>query len=101
MTVKSDKCYGGERLTKKGRERINRDGELIVNPELAKSILPTESGFFFGNTEYDDNYLYDLRYTSNLIGAILDKVTEASDGWGHVVKGGSPWMLDFYYQASW
>jgi hypothetical protein len=44
--------------------------EVIGNHELAPVILPTENGFFFGGTDYDQYYFEDLEQTIN----IIDKV---------------------------
>lgn len=35
----------------------------IKDPTKAKELLPTKSGFFFGNTQYDGSYLNKLKYT--------------------------------------
>jgi len=55
-------------------------GELDEN-----KYLPTQEGFFFGSTEYDNFYFKDLQHTVKG----LDKVLELDDTW------------DFYYRASW
>lgn len=36
-------------------QRINKDHSL------ADSLLPTQSGFFFGGTDYDEYYFYDIQ----------------------------------------
>lgn len=54
--------------------------------ELAKQTLPTQSGFFFGSTEYDSYYFDDLKYAVTLISAELDAVPD------HQV---------WFYEASW
>lgn len=57
----------------------------IINKERTPAeTLPTTSGFFFGTTEYDDNYMYDLESTIEQLEPLLDEVG-----------------YDFYYQASW
>ena len=40
--------------------------------KVASSILPTESGFFFGSTEYGDWYLSDLRQTVEMLEPLLE-----------------------------
>ena len=47
------------------------------------TILPTESGFFFGSTEVDEGYWCDIKYT-------LEKLEE-------IVK----LDLEFHYHANW
>ncbi len=61
------------------------DVEVFENTELAEELLPTQSGFFFGGTEYDQWYVHGLDETINQIEPLLQ---EEGDG-------------DFYYQASW
>lgn len=41
--------------------------EVLKNPREADNILPTQSGFFFGSTEYDEYYFDDLRDTIEII----------------------------------
>ena len=33
---------------------------VIENHELAGELLPTQDGFFFGSTEYDDEYFKNV-----------------------------------------
>lgn len=47
--------------------------EVLNNPKKAKELLPTESGFFFGPTEYDEWYFSDLRDTIEIIDWALDQ----------------------------
>ena len=56
------------------------------NEAVAQEWLPTESGFFFGSTSYDEYYWSDLDYTLKELNRVLDS---ASD------------RVDFSYQASW
>lgn len=60
--------------------------EVIVNHSKANKILPTQEGFFFGGTDYDDYYYQDLEYTKNELEKILSKPED--DG-------------TFYYTSSW
>ena len=52
---------------------------------LANGQLPTQEGFFFGNTEYDEGYYDDLRYTVECINQALTL----------------PEQWDFEYHSSW
>ena len=61
--------------------------KVLQKHELGEELLPTEEGFFFGSTDYDEWYFKDLEYTKNL----LDKVIEFVDGSDYEV----------IYQASW
>jgi len=86
-TEKSSKCYAGESWDKNGHKILHRDGEKITNPELAEKILPTKSGFFYGSTDYDDDYLEDVKHT-------LEIMTKALDLYKDV-------KWEFYYTSSW
>lgn len=44
---------------------------VLENPDLAREILPTAEGFFFGSLEYDESYFDDLRDTVKTIDNIL------------------------------
>ena len=39
--------------------------------EKAKLLLPTQSGFFFGGTEYDEYYISELKRTRDILGKYL------------------------------
>ena len=66
---------------------IKIDGKYIKDPTLAEELLPTESGFFFGSTDYDEYYVEDLK---NTIKELEPELKE--------VKGQYP---DYEYNASW
>lgn len=55
--------------TVKDREAIPNyiDGFIIDNQELCKELLPTQSGFFFGNTDYNQFYLQDIKLTLEIV----------------------------------
>ena len=59
------------------KKRINElidDCKKVLNkPELAKDILPTSSGFFFGSTEYDEWYFNQLENTVLMLERILQE----------------------------
>ena len=40
---------------------IDRCERVLNNHDLAHSLLPTQSGFFFGNTDYDEWYFHDVK----------------------------------------
>jgi hypothetical protein len=40
-----------------------QDGQVINSSTVAKRLLPTQSGFFFGSTDYDQWYYEDLERT--------------------------------------
>lgn len=61
------------------------DGKVIEDPTVASELLPTSSGFFFGNTDYNEWYLQDVIETAKFLEEEL-----AKDDRG-----------DYYYQSSW
>lgn len=60
-------------------------GQVIAQKAIAATLLPSESGFFFGSTDYDEFYLQDLRDTVEMLEPLLTDETGA----------------DYYYRASW
>ena len=62
---------------------------IVHQPQAAPSTLPTQSGFFFGGTEYDDWYMEGTRYTAARLSALLELIPEETLEWS------------FYYQSSW
>jgi len=69
-------------LDKSGKKSIGSI-KVFTDTALANELLPTQSGFFFGGTEYDEWYYNDVVQTIKL----LDGLSE-DDG-------------DLYYRASW
>jgi len=62
--------------------------EVLDNPKLAENMLPTQGGFFFGSTEYDEYYFSELRHTEEMLANVLSFVR---DNPGY----------HLYYQSSW
>ena len=82
-----DECqeiYVSFKQAKELRNLINR---VLDCHEKAEELLPTEDGFFFGNTEYNEWYYKNLEYTRDL----LNKIIVKCDGGDY----------DIIYQASW
>lgn len=65
------------------RRVVNSRDDLSV----AEELLPTGSGFFFGDTDYEEYYFEGLLDTLQALERIL--TNKSFDG------------MDFYYQASW
>jgi len=61
--------------------------KIIADPKLGEDLLPTQSGFFFGSTEYDEYYMQDVKYTVERLTKILNDTAFTK--------------CDFYYQSSW
>ena len=45
---------------------------VLENPKSAKSELPTQSGFFFGNIEYDKYYFDEIKRTIKIIEPLIE-----------------------------
>lgn len=62
------------------------DGKVVENADVARKLLPTADGFFFGQTDYDEWYIRGLEYTRDGISRILKN--KPDDAW-------------LYYSSSW
>lgn len=65
---------------------------VLDDPATAGEDLPTQSGFFFGGTVYDEWYFTNLKDTIQQINAALELATDP-------LWQGCP--REFYYQSSW
>lgn len=88
-----DECAGGK--DDRGYVYVEKDAlkdllqrcETILNDKSkAQELLPTQSGFFFGSTAYDEYYYEDLEHTIPVLQKILKNAPES-------------W--EFEYHASW
>jgi hypothetical protein len=80
--VKNGETYNGGKWCP-----IMEEGEYIENPEVAAELLPTQSGFFFCSTEYDQWYMRDIENTI----FILTKALETTDFDREMVVYSSSW----------
>lgn len=64
---------------------ILEDGKRIADPSVAQALLPTQEGFFFGGTDYDEYYHADLEHTRDALTAALGQQDDS----------------EFCYQSSW
>lgn len=92
----NDDCgryYVGEDQLRELRDQCQLvlDAKLVGAGDGARAVaeeqLPTQSGFFFGDTEYDEWYFADLEDTVSQLDGVLN----------------NPKLADwsFYYQSSW
>ena len=60
-------------------------GKVMADDSVAQELLPTSSGFFFGNTDYNEWYYEDLKETKKMLLEALEADKQ----------------IEFYYQSSW
>ena len=83
----TDDCGTYEVELDKLQELVDVCDQVLNDHSLAESLLPTSSGFFFGDTAYDEWYFKDLRETRDRIREVLDDPAFSN--------------LTFEYTASW
>ena len=59
--------------------------DTLKNKEKAKDIIPSQSGFFFGGTDYDEYFFKDIERTVK----IIEKCLKFPDKW------------EFNYRSNW
>ena len=67
-------------------ELLSACKEVLNDHNKADGLLPTVSGFFFGNTEYDEYYYDSLERTTIMLDKILGETNPNQD---------------IYYSSSW
>jgi hypothetical protein len=90
-----DDCSKSSYVSKKKLIELRGIIDLILGRKegksrlaAAKEFLPTQEGFFFGGTEYDEGYFQDLKDTQKILNHVLEDKWEA-EGW------------EFRYHSSW
>jgi len=68
------------------KDLLQRCESILEDHSKAEELLPSQSGFFFGSTEYDEYYFADLERTVPILKKILEN---APEDW------------EFEYHASW
>lgn len=82
----NDDCRAAYVSRDKLTELLNICKQITADNSLAEELLPTQGGFFFGSTEYDEWYFNDIKSTITELEAVLADTPE--DWW-------------FEYQSSW
>lgn len=90
--LKEGKIQNGSTLKDGKWEPIMQDGKYIENAEEIAEILPTESGCFFGSTDYDEYYMYDIDNTIEILEPLIKAEEELNE---------QGLYSEFYYQSSW
>lgn len=80
-----DECQSSYVDRDKLKELRDLCQSVIDGKAKPEQALPSQSGFFFGSTAYDDYYMSDLRYTVK----IINKALALPEDW------------EFHYRASW
>lgn len=75
----------GKTLTAEGWQENKELGEVVVDSSVAQELLPSQSGFFFGGTDYDQWYVRDLQRTEKILVEALAETDEC----------------EFEYHSSW
>jgi hypothetical protein len=69
-------------------ELLELCNQVLADHSKADELLPTESGFFFGGTEYDEYYFQDLEYTQRRLTELIPLMKNSDND-------------SAVYQASW
>ena len=88
-----DDCRPIEVPVEKLEELLDDCKKVLKDKSLAKELLPTADGFFFGSTEYDEYYFDDIEDTIDIIEPVIkfmNHMLEIKDYTWTVI-----------YQASW
>lgn len=73
--------------------------QIKKDNSLASELLPPQSGFFFGGTEYDEWYFKDIDDTIKILTPLIKlfkKINKAQDASELVYD-----YPEYYYQSSW
>lgn len=82
-----DECQRAYVEREKLQELKDICDSVLANATKAKDLLPTQDGFFFGSTDYDEWYHESVRQTSEILGKVLSNPKFVD--------------FDFEYQSSW
>ena len=80
-----DDCRSSYVSTEQLQELVNICKQIQADHTLADELLPSQGGFFFGGTEYDEWYFRSIDETIEMLDPVLN---DESDG-------------DFEYDSSW
>ena len=75
------------------KELLKLCKQVQADHTLAPSLLPTQEGFFFGSTDYDDYYFEDIKETITILEPLLTFMKHKWDA--------QEYAWEVYYEASW
>jgi hypothetical protein len=84
-----DECREHYVNTERLQELRETCQQVLDNPALAEDLLPTQNGFFFGTTDYDEWYTQNLRKTIEICDHALDPKNSVGS------------YDTFHYRSSW
>ena len=90
-----DDCRSIEVSVDKLEQLLKECQMVLADHSLAQVYLPTQSGFFFGSTEYDEYYFDDLEHTVKVLEPVIEFMHNIKD------KCKSNDWYDVIYTASW
>ena len=67
-----DECQTTEVSRSELQDLLDICNEVMEDRSKAEKLLPTQSGFFFGSTEYDEYYYDDIELTIKQLTSILE-----------------------------
>ena len=88
-----DDCRPIEITVDKLEKLLDTCKKVLADHSLAETLLPTQSGFFFGSTEYDEYYFGDIERTIEIIEPVLKFAKHKLEI--------EDYVWEVYYQASW
>lgn len=63
----NDDCQEYDVSTEQLQSLLDLVEKVLADHSLAEELLPTQEGFFFGGTEYDEYYFQDLEETKKIL----------------------------------
>lgn len=88
-----DDCRPIEITVDKLEKLLDDCKKVLADHSLAKELLPTQSGCFFGSTEYDEDYFGEIERTIEIIEPVLKFAKHKLEI--------EDYVWEVYYQASW
>ena len=88
-----DDCRPIEIPVEKLEELLDTCEKVLEDHSLAEELLPTEDGFFFGSTEYDEYYFNNIEDTIDIIEPVIKFIRH------NIENNDKSW--DVIYEASW
>ena len=88
-----DDCRPIEITVDKLEKLLDTCKKVLADHSLAKELLPTADGFFFGSTAYDEYYFGEIERTIEIIEPVLKFAKHKLEI--------EDYVWEVYYQASW